>query len=267
MPVGLSEILYVDEAAKTASNALAMNYVLFVVKPDGQTMYVLADANEAKQSLAKATGKMSLFEWLTDVADVIKGMIVLDDDGNSKTVSVSNSAAIGGFGPLLYELAMADVSPKYLTTDSKVTPAALNVWSKFYERNDVKKIFLEELHDGECLEVMKSLQLAAVHLRDHINNQNALDLILARINTCSRNGQLHNPESFMRQLASHIDLKLLPMLFAYSMSQKSATARVLRNEGDILAAEIMNTFRINRGQFTSDLHSAAADFFSRLYKH
>ena len=62
--IDLSEILYVDEAAKTANDAVAMDYAVFAVRPDGQTMYVLADANEARQSLAKVFGILSFIEGI-----------------------------------------------------------------------------------------------------------------------------------------------------------------------------------------------------------
>jgi len=58
------------------------------------------------------------------------------------------------------------------------------------------------------------------------------------------------------------------MLFGYTANHSNpGAAKILRNEGDILASEMIKALRINKkGMFASDLSSAASDFFSRLYK-
>jgi len=49
--------------------------------------------------------------------------------------------AKSGYGPLLYELAMTYAYPNGITMDegSPTSNEAINVWEKFYYRNDVKK--------------------------------------------------------------------------------------------------------------------------------
>ena len=49
--------------------------------------------------------------------------------------------SVQGYGPLLYELAMTYVYPNGITLDdvSPTSDAAINVWKKFYDRNDIKK--------------------------------------------------------------------------------------------------------------------------------
>jgi len=71
--------------------------------------------------------------------------------GNSPgdNYQVSVVASEKGYGPLMYELAMMDVSPKGLmpTRSGDVSDSAREVWKKFYDRSDIKKEEIEN-HDS-----------------------------------------------------------------------------------------------------------------------
>lgn len=261
----------IEEAAKTANDAAAMDYAIFSSRPDGQHLYVLIDTKDARSSLAKADPRMSMFEWFTDVTDAIKGVIYLEDNEDGKTFSVTNSAAIDGFGPLLYELAMSEIVPKYLTSDTKTSPAAMSLWVKFYERSDVNKTPIESLYRWPCEEIVLSrLHMAANHLvKQYSDKLDALALVEQRIADC-RNGNTNailSTDDFFKELSKFIELKHLPMLFAYSMQHSNPmTIKVLKNEGMILGSELMRKFQLKKSEFAMELSSAATDFFSRMYR-
>lgn len=260
----------IDEAAKTASDAVSMDYALITGRPDGQHMFVLVDTKNARETLAKVVPGMGLFEWFNDVNDAIKAVMFLEDNEDGKTFSVRKSAAVSGFGPLIYELAMSSVAPKYLTTDTKVTLAAMNLWSKFYERQDVTKVPLEKLYRQPCEEVVRGLlHLAANHIVKYMPDKlQALSMIEQRIADCRSHVAPQPVDEFLSQLSQQIDLKSLPMLFGYTMQHGSpGTVRVLANEGNILTSELMKKFEIDsRKNFVLELGSAASDFSNRMYK-
>lgn len=261
----------IEEAAKTANDAAAMDYAIFYGRPDGQHLYVLIDTKNARSSMAKAGRRMSMFEWFTDVSDSIKGVLYLQDNEDGKTFSVTNSAAINGFGPLLYELAMSEISPKYLISDTKVSPAAMSLWVKFHERSDVSKTPIESLYRWPCEEVVLSrMHLAANHLvKQHSDKLDALALIERRIADCRQGNtnMMLSTDDFFKELSKFIELKYLPMLFAYSMQHSSPmTIKVLKNEGMILGSELMRKFELKKSEFTNEIDSAATDFFSRMYR-
>lgn len=87
--------------------------------------------------------------------DSIRGYIALGRSkrcGNLPTWEVNYSAAIKGWGPLTYDIAMSHVHPDYLIADrSSNSTAADKIW-QYYLRNrpDVHKEFLEELITGDC---------------------------------------------------------------------------------------------------------------------
>jgi uncharacterized membrane protein (UPF0127 family) len=264
--------LSVDEAAKTPNDAVSLDYALYTGRADGLLMYVLIDTKEARQNIARIVPRMSLHEWLTEVADAIKGVVYLKNNADDKTFSIRKSAAISGYGPMLYEIAMADIAPSYLTTDAKITPAAINLWTKFYERSDVTKVYLEKLHNGSCKEFYDFLASAANHLASTGQSPEALKLIELRIQECRQGGRgkklQSSPDEFLKSLSQHIDLKMLPMLFAYSLtkSKEQMAVKILKNESMVIANELIKAFRISQKEFVSDLSSAASDFFNRMYR-
>lgn len=73
-------------------------------------------------------------------------------EGGPGTFQVGSSAAIKGWGPLIYDIAMSIVYPGYLIADrGSNSPDADKIW-KYYLNNrpDVHKELLEELLTGDC---------------------------------------------------------------------------------------------------------------------
>jgi hypothetical protein len=74
------------------------------------------------------------------------------DCNPAETEVVISSAAEKGWGPLIYDITMSIISPKWLIADrGSLSRAAHNVWD-FYltKRSDVEKQIIPELITGEC---------------------------------------------------------------------------------------------------------------------
>lgn len=69
-----------------------------------------------------------------------------------KTYTVDSSAAVKGWGPLTYDIAMSIVSPAYLMADrNSNSQDADKIWTYYLKnRPDVHKEIIEELITGEC---------------------------------------------------------------------------------------------------------------------
>lgn len=73
----------------------------------------------------------------------IFGMLLMRYKSECGAYEVSMSAAESGFGPLMYHAGMSINGPNYLMPDrTMISDEALNVWKKFYSRNDVTKELL-----------------------------------------------------------------------------------------------------------------------------
>lgn len=101
--------------------------------------------------------------------------------------SVGSVAAIKGFGPTIYEIALADA--EWLQPDYEVSGDAENVWKKFFQRNDVEKRYLKDpIHPStrDVLNYAYHLKNPSFDLEKLINDGNeiietiALDLNLRK---------------------------------------------------------------------------------------
>lgn len=74
--------------------------------------------------------------------DRIYGAITTSDINDSnKLQEVGRVAAEKGYGPLIYEMAMAYINPGFLmpSRDGDIRGEAWGVWEKFYQRKDINK--------------------------------------------------------------------------------------------------------------------------------
>ena len=70
----------------------------------------------------------------------IFGMLTVIYKPQCGAYEVTMSAAESGFGPLLYQAAMSIKGPNFIMADrTMVSDAALNIWKKFFNREDVVK--------------------------------------------------------------------------------------------------------------------------------
>lgn len=110
-----------DEVAKSESDAMGQNLALYISREDNSCQLVLYNPSlmdkpqSAMVGFIKVNYKSLCDNWL-----------------------VKYSAAIKGYGPLMYELAMSLIHPDFLRADNgAVSPQAQKVWSVFFgERNE-----------------------------------------------------------------------------------------------------------------------------------
>lgn len=107
--------------------------------------------DEAKKTIQDINGMVLIYQkggyfLLYDQVNKIPiGYISFSLSSNGNVYVIYGAYAKNGYGPLLYELAMTYAYPNGITLDdsSGTSSEALNVWEKFYSRDDVKK---EPLH-------------------------------------------------------------------------------------------------------------------------
>ncbi len=82
----------------------------------------------------------------------IVGYVLFDSDSSCENAyEVKQSAALSGYGPLLYDLVLSHIHPNFLISDrSSVSKQAQKVWN-FYLNNrpDVNKVFITSIYDPD----------------------------------------------------------------------------------------------------------------------
>jgi hypothetical protein len=116
------------------------------------TMYTIDEAAKGLGDLPEdiALFKLELYSNELDFIlyskseDKIYSVLSIIEVGNN-IYDVGRVGADRGYGPFMYEMVMSYISPKYLmpSRTGDIKSKALNIWSKFYERNDVQKKILK----------------------------------------------------------------------------------------------------------------------------
>lgn len=123
-----------DEKAITYNDAKNDDLALYVKRSDHSFFLVLYRSKNTKDINNPNTFK-----------EAIVGYIEIKFNVGCESWVVKYSAAVQGFGPLMYELAMSLVSPDFIRADtSYVSPEARNVWNYFFNHRanefNIKKI-------------------------------------------------------------------------------------------------------------------------------
>ena len=127
------ELLRLSEDAASPAAAATAGLAL-MTPPDGMGAYVLYDQDKAVSTLLDMSGETSreLAKALT-AAGAVVGMLYVDKTAQCwEARTVMSVAAQRGYGPLLYDVAMAD-GPLAPMRDS-VSLSAERVWRHYYER-------------------------------------------------------------------------------------------------------------------------------------
>lgn len=106
----------------------------------------LNDLPEDTGLFIKDNGTWINFILYSKYENKIYGVITTSDINSSfKLQEVGRVAAEKGYGPMMYEIAMAYINPGYLmpSRDGDIRSGAWNVWKNFYERKDVIKKTLD----------------------------------------------------------------------------------------------------------------------------
>lgn len=139
------------EAAVNPASAKSEGLAMFVRAYGGYTDYVLYRSAQALESFAKGDDERLLRSIVACMT--VNGGLSSECGG---AAVVSSSAAVKGYGPLLYDAVMS-LHPEGLAPDrNKVSPAAQRVWQYYLtNRPDVEKVSLKGTkcgqHPVECL--------------------------------------------------------------------------------------------------------------------
>lgn len=143
------------EAAISSNSAAAGGLALYVNSTQADKVeYVLYSTTGFKEALAKQdvtddSEESDVVEALyaLDPHDVIYGYIVVKAVVGKcwNAGEVKFSAARKGYGPLMYELAMADFGRLMPDHGGGSSPSARNVWTKYSQRSDVKALPFDDV--------------------------------------------------------------------------------------------------------------------------
>jgi len=153
--------------------------------------------DEAAKQMGELPEDIGLFisdngTWLNFILyskseDKIYGAITTSDIHDSnKLQEVGRVAAEKGYGPLIYEMAMAYINPGFLmpSRDGDIRGEAWNVWKKFYQRNDIIKktlpiendLFSFVLVTGDSHEEFESIE-EKKEMFDELDKKSKIDIM------------------------------------------------------------------------------------------
>ena len=134
-------------------------------------------SNEKTVGAIKVRKKRSIKEHLEIVLfdfkrNIVEGYIHLERFKNDKEFMISDAYAIDKHGPMMYELALSDISPDGIIPARTIRPGALKVWDYFLnKRSDIKKRKMTPKDEW----FTKEYSIDAEH--DHLTDQSSLDIL------------------------------------------------------------------------------------------
>lgn len=156
----LSEMLFNEEMVQV--NSLAKDIFLLKHNNSYKTRLILFNAPKVAEALKNGI----------KATDAIVATISYMNIGKYQDVAaISSVAATKGFGPTIYEIALADAD--WLKPDYEVSDDAENVWKKFFQRRDIEKKRLKEpVHPDQrdVLNYAYHLKTPSFNLKKLINN-------------------------------------------------------------------------------------------------
>ena len=136
-----------DERAMTHSDA-GDGMAMFLKATNDDVSVVLYNAEPMKEGVIRGDDYKKL-------ANNVVAIIYASAGQMSPCFEVHFVAALKGWGPFMYDTAMAHAPNGLMPDRLSVSPAAKNVWQHYYDRADVTKIKLESpvrLHGDKVLD-------------------------------------------------------------------------------------------------------------------
>ena len=119
------ELTMVDEAAKTMKDLNGGGLALFKKHIGNTIEFYLYDPSKVQEMMTSFTKYNAI--------DVMVGYLDMKEKPNCDAWIISSAAALRGFGPIMYTIALSEVSPDYLASDRNLTSDdARRVWDYFY---------------------------------------------------------------------------------------------------------------------------------------
>jgi len=211
---------------------------LFINKTLENKVYMLYDAQGFKENLLSKKHSSPKNDWYSELEssfyDSILAFIQVEDpetpSWNAKEVKYS--AAEKGYGPLLYDIVMADTG-KLVPDRNTVSADAEKIWNKYMNRSDVEHQPLDDIEKPQTRSETDDSEL-------HVPMR-------------SRTKQ-------MQKLDSNI-----PIDHAFSLKTAGPnTANLLKNHETSVEMVLGNT-RLSRGDFYSLIDNLANRFFNERF--
>jgi hypothetical protein len=173
-------------------------------------------------------------------------------ENESGLAEINTSAAIGGFGPLIYQIAMYQHPDLWLTSDSSLKPASKRVWNKMYELSKqgvYERKFVGEINAFE----LKRKKFIDKALSDYF------DGIL--------NGTTPPTEKALLDwlVFNDLDANEYGYLWAYKKLDHDPKIKELFNRGEKAVQDISNKYKIPTETLVDVLRMAGRELFSKLY--
>lgn len=144
----------INERAVDISSANSENLALVtVVSKSNEYMYIVYDPGQLMKlitKLKKSDSVVTHSKLLENSDDFLRGMIQVFEGHKDEAwdaAEITLSAATKGYGPLMYDIALA-LHGRIMPDRVAVSSAAENIWSKYMKsRSDVKKLPLDNVND------------------------------------------------------------------------------------------------------------------------
>jgi hypothetical protein len=135
-----------NEAAKSVREALSEKLAAFT----SNNSIILYNPQAALSNTKDNIDNGYAIEDIISFNNAIVGYVLFDSDSSCQDAyEVKQSAALSGYGPLLYDLVLSHIYPNFLVSDrSSVSNQARKVWN-FYLNNrpDVNKVLISSIYD------------------------------------------------------------------------------------------------------------------------
>ena len=240
------------EAARTAAESLTKGIIAIRTANYGGRHISLLSKRRAEKALEKASivvGEDSdrLKKAIANDATVASVAYMEQSPG---LYAVQTSAGVNKFGPLAYQVAMFDIQPAWLKSDTSLTEDSMNVWQKMYdlsEKGVYERKWVGEFTDGPYI-VEAMMEIAQQwHEDDFFTNWDGKG----------------DEQSFLRFLAEqekkdNSDPALFGYFWAYRKTSHEPEIEQLLASGNEFMSKISN-------QTSSEVTSGVRNFFSRRY--
>jgi len=136
-----------NEAAKSVREAISEKLAAFT----SNNSIILYNPRAALSATKDNIDNGYNIEDTISFNNAIVGYVLFDQNDICKAYEVKQSAALQGYGPLLYDLILSHIYPGFLMSDrNSVSKQARNVWN-FYLNNrpDVNKVLLTSIFDDK----------------------------------------------------------------------------------------------------------------------
>ena len=268
----------IDEAAVSIKQAISQKLAAYT----DRGAIILYNPEAAANNIKNNIEQDYAVEDIISFEGAIVGYVNTEqsDSCGTNTYEVKSSAALSGYGPLVYDMALSNIYPNYLISDrNAVSSKAQKVWDYYLNnRPDVNKVLISSIYDPDDTDHCR--------LPDEVwNKYRSLGKLTSDIETIYHDLQLAinegEDQKFIDQLQSQYDkakekaqlyLSKISTAYKYQIkSPKGLTAlknnhlRFLQRIPSLLPKQKLYRGFDIKGAAEENLWQDAETFFSNMY--